>query len=49
LAGSRSKRHPPERISPISARSGEEATLALFGSILEHRGRFKLFSFNIDR
>jgi len=29
--------------------SGEEATLALFGSILEHRGRFKLFSFNIDR
>jgi hypothetical protein len=29
--------------------TGEERTLALFGSILEHRGRFKLFSFNIDR
>jgi hypothetical protein len=30
-------------------KSGEEATLALFGSVLEHRGRFKLFSFNIER
>jgi hypothetical protein len=30
-------------------KTGEEKTLALFGSILEHRGRFKLFSFNIDR
>jgi len=29
--------------------TGEEKTLALFGSILEHRGRFKLFSFNLDR
>jgi hypothetical protein len=29
--------------------TGEERTLALFGSILEYRGRFKLFSFNLDR
>jgi hypothetical protein len=30
-------------------RTGETRTLAFFGSILEHRGRYKLFSFNIDR
>jgi hypothetical protein len=30
-------------------RTGERRELALFGSILEHRGRFKLLSLNIDR
>ncbi|MCG6920368.1 MAG: hypothetical protein LJF15_04675 [Acidobacteria bacterium] len=30
-------------------RTGEEREMALFGSLLEHDGRYKLFSFNIDR
>jgi hypothetical protein len=30
-------------------RTGETRTLASFGSVLEHDGRYKLFSFNIDR
>jgi hypothetical protein len=30
-------------------RTGERRQVAFFGSILEHNGRFKLFSFNIDR
>ncbi len=29
--------------------TGERREMALFGSFLEHRGRFKLMSFNVDR
>jgi len=29
--------------------TGERREMALFGSFLEHRGRFKLVSFNLDR
>jgi hypothetical protein len=29
--------------------TGERREMALFGSLLEHDGRYKLFSFNIDR
>ena len=29
--------------------TGQPGTIVLFGSILEYQGRFKLFSFNIDR
>jgi hypothetical protein len=30
-------------------KTGKSGTIVLFGSILEHEGRFKLFSLNIDR
>jgi hypothetical protein len=30
-------------------RTGEKREMALFGSLLEHDGRYRLFSFNIDR
>jgi hypothetical protein len=30
-------------------RTGERREMPLFGSLLEHGGRYKLFSFNIDR
>ena len=30
-------------------RTGEKTEMALFGSLLEHGGRYKLLSFNIDR
>ncbi len=30
-------------------RTGEKREVALFGSLLEHGGRYKLFSFNVDR
>ena len=29
--------------------TGERREMDLFGSLLEHDGRYKLFSFNIDR
>jgi len=41
--------HRRPMVTVRDRQTGREETLALFGSILEHRGRFKLFSFNLDR